>query len=116
MAWDATSSSARLAASRAAVSRSSIRGRMASSRRNAAPLEVRIASLPGSGSATNPSGSMLKVRITLGYRLLKSNTQTLSCMPVTGSRTCPPACAADTRESLERTVGATIPRLPSSER
>ena len=59
---------------------------------------------------------MLKVRMMLGYRLLKSNTHTLRCRPVTGSSTCPPCCAANTRESPERTVGATMFRRRSSVR
>ena len=54
---------------------------------------------------------MLNVRIRLGYRLLKSNTHTLSCTPGRGSSTWPPACAANTRASSLRTLGATIRRL-----
>ena len=50
----------------------------------------------------------VNVRMMLGYRLLKSNTQTFVCRPVRGSRTWPPCCAAWTRESSPRTVGATI--------
>ena len=59
---------------------------------------------------------MLNVRMMLGYRLLKSNTQTFSCSPVTGSSTWPPCCAACTRESSERTVGATILSRSSSDK
>ena len=54
---------------------------------------------------------MLKVRMMLGYRLLKSNTQTLRCRPARGSSTWPPCCAACTRESSPRTLGATMPSL-----
>ena len=59
---------------------------------------------------------MLNVRMTLGYRLLKSNTQTFSWMPVTGSKTSPPAWWRDTRASSDRTVGATTPRRPRAMR
>ena len=60
---------------------------------------------------------MLNVRIMLGYRLLKSNTHTLSCTPGDAVRARGrPLARHNTRESSLRTLGATMRRLCSSAR
>jgi hypothetical protein len=73
VACEAIASPACLAAARSSQSRATSAGRMPSSRANAAPLGVRRSS--GPGDATWVSGSRLKVRMRLGYRLVKSNTR-----------------------------------------
>jgi len=98
---------------RLSKNRSRIRGRMPGVRLKAAPLGATMTFCPSAGSEMCDAGSILKVRMMEGYRLLKSRTSIWRAVPACGDRIRPPGAELPPRRSTSR-VGATRPRSCSS--